>query len=395
MAAPEKPDPLVLAGGFAGLMAAMGIGRFFYTPMVPVMAAELGIGTDAAGWIAGANFAGYLIGTLWAMMLKDSIFRWRMNTAGVLLVAVTTVATGLSGDPVIIGLARGFAGFGSALVMVLCVSLLFEATHHIDDKRVSGVAVSGIGGGIIASGVAAVALSTTLDWTGFWWLSGLTALALAAFTTFAIPCPKFTPSVTPPIEHVRWWRKPAFLFLTIAYFLEGLGYVVTATFLVTILKVGGLSDIAGNAALVVMGLAALPSTWIWGRIASRIGGHKALSVAYAIMAVGIILPALSATVTAALVSAILFGATFLGIVAMTVAVGAEMMPHARTFAIGILSTAFALGQLVGPVLAGEAATWFGGFTAALYGATAVTALGLVCILISKHRYRAEQAASNA
>jgi MFS family permease len=117
----------------------------------------------------------------------------------------------------------------------------------------------------------------------------------------------------------------------------------------------------------VVGLAGLPSTWIWGRVSSRIGGHKALAIAYTFMAIGIVLPVFDASVPSALISAALFGATFLGIVAMTVAVGAEMMPHARTFAIDILSTAFALGQLVGPILAGEATILFGNFTAALYG----------------------------
>jgi predicted MFS family arabinose efflux permease len=387
MVTEKKLNPLILAGGFAALMSAMGLGRFYYTPMVPVMQGELGITTDMAGWIAGANFTGYLIGTLWAMMLKDSIVRWRMNTLGVLLCAAATVGTGLSHDPYVIGLMRALAGFGSAMVMVLCVSLVFEATRHIDDKRASGVAVSGIGGGIIASGVIALVLGQTFDWTWFWWLGGSLALALAAFSIIAIPCPKETPAVTPTAEHIRWWHNSSFLFLTVAYFLEGLGYVVTATFLVTILKTGGLSDAAGNTALVVVGLAALPSTWIWGRVSSRIGGHKALAIAYTFMAIGIVLPVFDASVPTALISAALFGATFLGIVAMTVAVGAEMMPHARTFAIGILSTAFGLGQLVGPILAGEATILFGNFTAALLGAGTVTILGLICMLISKYHFR--------
>src|SRR3546814_17917255 len=60
--------PLALAWpGLVALAVAMGIGRFAFTPLWPLMAEDAGLSLAQGGWLASANYAGYLPGALAAV----------------------------------------------------------------------------------------------------------------------------------------------------------------------------------------------------------------------------------------------------------------------------------------------------------------------------------------
>ncbi len=50
--------------GMLVLTLGMGLGRFLYTPMLPVMMAEGSFSFSQLSWIASGNYAGYLAGSL-------------------------------------------------------------------------------------------------------------------------------------------------------------------------------------------------------------------------------------------------------------------------------------------------------------------------------------------
>lgn len=50
--------------GMLVLTLGMGLGRFLYTPMLPVMLAEGEFSFSELSWIASGNYAGYLAGSL-------------------------------------------------------------------------------------------------------------------------------------------------------------------------------------------------------------------------------------------------------------------------------------------------------------------------------------------
>ena len=143
----------------------------------------------------------------------------------------------------------------------------------------------------------------------------------------------------------------------------------------------------GDGAWIAVGLAAAPSAWLWGRAATHFGGHRALMIAYVFLTLGVIIPAYSTQPFFAFLAAIMFGGTFLGIVGMSLAVGSQLLPRARAQALGILTIAFGIGQIIGPVLGGETANALGGYQGALLFAGTACAGGFVFTVLSYVAYR--------
>lgn len=157
--------------------------------------------------------------------------------------------------------------------------------------------------------------------------------------------PSTAPAATAPAEQPRTRRW--FTALLASYLLEGIGYIIAGTFLVAALQQDAPGWISSGAWIVV-GLAALPSCALWMRLARCMSRPALLMISLSLQAVGIALPALSAGSVPALAAAILFGATFMGVSTMALAIGTHLrIPRA----IAILTTGYSLGQILGPLLA--------------------------------------------
>jgi MFS family permease len=171
--------------------------------------------------------------------------------------------------------------------------------------------------------------------------------------------------------------------LAAAYFLEGLGYVVTATFIVAIIAVTpGLESFAPYS-WVAVGLSAIPSTIFWPHLARRIGNKQALLAAYALQAAGILVSAWADSIAEVLFAAVTFGGTFLGIVALTLAEGKLRMGREGGRAAAFLTASFSVGQVLGPIIAGRLADRQDGFALPLLLASASIILGGVLIALDR------------
>src|SRR6478752_5097728 len=107
------PSPAaVCAAGVLSLAVAMGIGRFAFTPMLPLMIGEGHLDIAAGGWLAAANYAGYLVGALTASRIPWSANR--LGVAALLLTAALTAAMALPGPAVLWLALRLLAGACSA-----------------------------------------------------------------------------------------------------------------------------------------------------------------------------------------------------------------------------------------------------------------------------------------
>ncbi|OBF32142.1 MFS transporter [Mycobacterium sp. ACS1612] len=323
----------------AGLGAAMGIGRFAYTPILPLMTAQTALGPKAAGALATANYIGYLAGALAGTAsprLARSAVAWRTS----LVVLVFSLAA-MPLWPNMIGwlVLRTVAGFASAVVFVIAVNSMME---HLP-SHLPGWGFGGVGLGIALSGALVLAMPAGAGWQGAWWTSAALAALLGACawtmrgrsTTTAAAVP------SPPRRRANRW----FALLFVSYTLEGIGYIIAGTFLVAAIRQTSAGWLGGGAWIFV-GLAAVPSAALWAWLCARWSHPTLLVGALLLQAVGIALPAMASGPIAAFVGATLFGATFIGVSTMALAAGRLLgFPGA----VALLTSGYSVGQIVGPI----------------------------------------------
>lgn len=363
--------PLARAiAGAAALALAMGVGRFAYTALLPSVQRGVGLDDAAAGAVASLNLVGYLAGVLWARgavagQRRTALLRFGL-AASVLTTAAVAGATGLAAW---IGL-RFLSGVASGLVFVLVSAAVLEALPP-GRENLAGVLYAGVGCGIALSG--AVAAGTTgAAWSVPWLLLGAVSAALAVPAWW-----QARPAVrTAGAKHASAAGDGVSLGrLGAAYFLEGLGYIVSGTFAVA--AVQRRPELAAWApwVWVAAGVAAAPSAVLWSAVARRIGQRRALVAAFAVQAVGMSLPALSSSAWAAMAGALLFGGTFMGITTLTMSFGRLLHPGGEGRIIGTLTMVYGVGQALGPFLAGMLSRATGGPGAAVLAASGAVAVG--------------------
>ena len=361
----------------AALAGAMGVGRFVFTPVLPLMEAQAHLTSAQASTLATSNYLGYLIGAVLGIMLPAlSRARLALRVSGVVLV-ITLAAMPLTHDVAAWAALRSLAGVASAVIfMVAGNAILTELASG--RPHMTGWAYGGVGAGIALSGALVAVVKSIGDWQTAWWASAaLTALLLAAawFVGVTGPAGKrvTSPSAArePAGPHTRW-----FAILAVSYFLEGAGYIVAGTFLVAAISATGPSWLSSSVWIIV-GAAAVPSCAAWTWLSRRVSRPTLITGALLLQAVGIALPAVTAAVPAALAAAVLFGATFIGITTLSLATGRHLrVPRA----VAILTAGYGIGQVLGPLVVEP--TLHGGYhQALLVGAGLVLAAGIGSALL--------------
>jgi predicted MFS family arabinose efflux permease len=366
--------------GLIAMAAAIGIGRFVYTPIVPAMIEELHLSTSAAGLIASANFLGYLAGGLLAASpsLPGSRHAWLLGSLAAS--GLTTAGMGFVHGMQPFLLLRFVGGGSSAIVLVLASAIVLEHLAQARRPGLSALHFAGVGCGIAASAVLVAALQAGgQSWAWLWEASGI--LSLGAAAVVAVLLPQSTTAVGQTTGRTSRPADPALLRLVAAYGLFGFGYVITATFLVVIVRTTPSIRALEPVIWVVFGLAAAPSVAMWAWIATRFGTVATFALACVVEACGVLASIAWPSEMGAFASAILVGGTFMGLTALG-------LVRARTLAAGdprrvlaLMTSAFGLGQIIGPSFAGMLSDRVGSF--AMPSMAAVVALliaaGLVCV----------------
>ncbi len=350
--APHASGIGVAFGGMLALAAGMGIGRFVYTPILPDMAAALGLSKSAAGLIAAANFLGYLAGALLAAPPHLPGGRRTWFLGGLAASAATTAAMALPDSVPAFLLLRFIGGVASAFVLVLGSALVLDRLAGLHRPGRAALHFAGVGVGIAASSVLVDVLHAVgADWRSLWLASG--AVAALAVPLAAWLVPDAAGGGAPQPMAATGERLPRGLgALTLCHGLFGFGYVVTATFLVAVVRAAPQAHALEAVVWLVVGLAAAPSTAAWGRIAARTGALRAYALACLLEAVGVAAGGLWSTPAAALLSAFLLGGTFMGITALGFAAARALDPRQQRRSFAVITAGFGLGQIAGPIVAG-------------------------------------------
>lgn len=373
-----------LLAGICALAIAMGVGRFAYTALLPDMQRAVGFGTDAAGWLASVNYAGYLLGALAVAAFPPGGPKGAAVRALLVASIATTAAMALTSAFPAWAALRFASGAVSAGILVLASDLVLDALRRRGHQDWLGVHFAGVGAGIALTGLVAAVPGGTVDWRGGW--VGLAALCAMLLPVCWAWLPRAAADRAAPDAPPQPPRAGGFplVVLIAAYFCEGAGYIVTGTFLVAIVKATPGLDSLAAFAWVMVGVAAAPSAIVWGRVAVRLGAPATLVLAHLVQAVGIVLPAWSQTAAAVLAAAVLFGSTFIGITVVAVSFAGRLAANPGG-AIGLLTAGFGVGQIIGPIAAGRLAAGGRGFDAALVAAAATVGVGALLLVAGRLR----------
>ena len=332
----------------------IGVGRFVYTPILPPMLATLGLSKATAGLIASANFAGYLAGALGAARAPlPGPKRWWLLGA-LALSAGTTGAMGLVGSVGWFLTLRFVGGAASALVLIMASALVMDRLAAAGRPGLSAVHFSGVGIGIA---VSAVLVASVSGWDAMWQASGIASFIGSIVAAFLLL--GGTDQSAPSAASGSTEGDPSLQRMTVAYGWFGFGYVITATFLVAIVRIE--VPRMESAIWVMVGLGAAPSVWLWGALGRRIGTAKAFAVAAAIEAAGVLASVASVGVVSVSLAAVLLGGTFMGLTALGLTRARELARGDARRAMAAMTGAFGAGQIVGPLVAGVLSDALGGF----------------------------------
>ena len=341
-------------GGMIAMAVGIGIGRFVYTPILPPMLAALGLSKATAGLIASANFVGYLAGALVAARtpLPGPKRRWLLGALA--FSAGSTGAMGWDGGLSWFLALRFLGGVASALVLILASASVMDRLAAAGRPGLSAVHFAGVGVGIA---VSAILVASASGWEAMWRISGATSII--GLVAVALFLPLGSDQSTPVPAAGSAAPDPRLRRMTIAYGLFGFGYVITATFLVAIVRgeVPRLEPIIW----VMVGLGAVPSVWLWSTLGRRIGTAPAFAIAAAIEAIGVLASVASAGILSVSFGAILLGGTFMGLTALGLTRARELARGDARRAMAAMTGAFGVGQIAGPLVAGVLSDALGGF----------------------------------
>ena len=359
------PSPARLAvGGMLAMSAAFGIGRFVYTPILPVMIADGALTPSSAGLVAAANFLGYLVG---ALMGASTILQRspRLFFLGGLLAGALSLA-GMAVPPSIpvFAIMRFIGGFGSAFVIVCLSSMALEPLVRAGRVGLSAAPFAGVGLGIaFSSGLVSALAATGLSWKAMWIANAIIATVISLLVFALLPTPAAAPAPAQASAKGGDGVSAALLALVISYGLFGFGYVITATFLVAIVRETASLSSLEPYAWAIVGLAGAASIPFWSWVARRTTDVFAYVAGCLVEATGVALSVVSQSPVAIVFAGIFLGGTFMAITAIGLGIARRLTQMAPQRAQAIMTSAFGLGQIIGPALAGHMRETSGSFLA--------------------------------
>jgi predicted MFS family arabinose efflux permease len=333
--------------GLATLAAAMGIGRFAFTPLFPLMQQQFGVSLAQGGWLATANYIGYFFGALANFVLTPNAglsARW-----GLLGVAGSTMAMGMTESFALWFVLRLLAGIASAFVLI--GSSAWTLAHLIMHKRaeLAGWVFAGVGLGMLAAGlVTLMAASHAVGSAEVWFCFGVVTVGVMTATWKALAIGAHIASShesirPPPLNRSAW-------ILIGCYGAFGFGYIIPATFIPAVAR-----SLVNDPAVFgwtwpLFGLAAAISTITVSTFFPTAPPWKVAGWSLLVMAFGVLVPALHKSTASLLISALCVGGTFMVMTMAGLQEARRIAQAAPTRLMSGLTGAFAIGQFAGPIL---------------------------------------------
>jgi MFS family permease len=341
----EASTTAVCLAGALALAVAMGIGRFAFTPLLPLMQREGLVGADGGAALAAVNYGGYLLGALTAARL--AVHPRRLVLAGLLATAAATAAAGAVQGLAAWLLLRGLAGVLSAWVMVGVSSWAIGTLARRGRADAGGRVYAGVGLGIAATG--ALAWWRAADSVAALWQQlGLLALVAAVFVAacWRSEVVDVARPTAPAGGDARGHRG-----LILCYGLFGFGYILPATYLPAMARALVDDPRLFGLAWPVFGAAAALSTLAAGPILARWSRPRVWALCHVLLAAGCVLPLASRSGMAIAFAALAVGGSFMVATMAGLQLARDRAAANPAPLLARLVAAFALGQIAGPLVA--------------------------------------------
>ncbi|WP_175759400.1 YbfB/YjiJ family MFS transporter [Burkholderia ambifaria] len=379
-----------------GLAVALGVGRFAFTPLLPLMLADGSIGLKAGSWLASANYAGYFVGAVSCAAVR--VAPARMVRFGLAATVLLTAAMGVGHLLSAWLVVRFVAGVVSAWTFVFVSQWGLRRLTELHAPEWSGVIYAGPGVGIVLTGLIGGALAghrAAPGWLGFAGLSAVLSVAIwrifgtAPAQAVAPQAPHARHAATAAAPHdVRRHRADA-AWLVVLYGMPGFGYIITATFLPVIahaaLPAGSpwpdLFWPMFGAALIVGAIAAarLPGHWDNRLLLAAGCTTQALGIA-----AGIVWP----NAAGFSVGSALLGLPFTAITLFAMREARRLHGERAAGLMGYATASYGVGQILGPLVAAPLTARFGSFSPALWVAAGALLVGAAGFAATAARGRA-------
>jgi MFS family permease len=367
----SKPSAAAAASiGLVALASAMGIGRFSLTPILPLMQQDAGLSLTVGGWLATGNYLGYLLGALICIAVTprpSAAIRW-----GLVSVGLTTLLMGLSDWQPLWLVLRFLSGTASAFVLVGTSAWAMPILSRHGREEWSGHVFSGVGIGIAFAGLFGLAAGVEVWGSRLTWIAlGIVAMVLA-FALWRPLAADLAASVTAAAPGPRALPRRAII-AAVCYAAFGFGYIIPATFLPALAR--GYIDNPAMFGLVwpLFGAAAALSTFVSAWLGRKLAPRQLWMRAKWVLAAGVLAPALAVNVATLLLSALCVGGTFMIITMAGIKEALRLGGASAPLAVGVMTAAFATGQIVGPLTV----SLLGQSGHAFAFASALAAIGLV------------------
>jgi len=396
----------IAGAGLIALAVAMGIGRFAFTPILPMMLHDGVVDLHAASWLASANYIGYLVGAL-ACTLQPKLWARLPQLPAIdapLLVSTGLVGTALLTLAMAVPVAalwptlRFVAGIASSLVFVYSSGWCLAQLAARGQPALGGAMFAGPGAGIVASGLLASAMvAWHLSAAAAWLVFGVLAAVLTASVwRVFVPSsgrdrlPVGAATAAPPIAAAAAGAphgRVEVATLAFAYGISGFGYIVTATFLPVIARA---SLPSGSPWLdlfwPIFGAGVIVGALLATRV--RIGGdlRLVLAAAYILQAIAIAIGIGAPTASGFAVGSFLLGLPFTAITYFALQEVRRLRPQQIAATTGLVTVVWSIGQAAGPpmvaLLLRRGGTVDAAFTLALAIAAAALVFGALVFLAS-------------
>jgi predicted MFS family arabinose efflux permease len=382
--APDRPQSyahparLILILSLAPVIG-LGIGRFAYSLVLPDMRDSLGWSYSAAGFMNTINAVGYLAG---ALLASRMIRRFGLPNAvrwGTLAALLSLALSALSGNFIVLSLARLLAGLGAAAGFIGGAALAATIAQSRPERAnfLLSLFYAGPGLGILSSGLVAPFVLERFG-PGSWWIVwwAMTLLSLVMILPLLLASLDTNAAINRTAS-TKFAVPPVLIYLT-AYFLFGAGYIAYMTFMIAYVRDGGGGAAAQSIFWSLIGISAFETPWVWRRVLALDRGGLSTTIILGVNAIGAALPIFGHSPLLLAISALVFGVAFFAVVGSTTAfVRFNYPPAAWPTAIAAMTISFGIGQTLGPIVVGAITDAVGSLSFALNVSAAMLAAGAI------------------